>query len=322
MARPSLTSHTRATEEDWGESRILSDSKMGALTSAKARTKPRATKKSSLWQNFKVLPSVTFFFVTAMVGVVAYLYLQENHSRPDSPFAEPSSPVSQVVQTATNDLPPEPPEQAAQIINEEPIEPAPAIHASTLSNALENGVKPQPLALENALHQAQSSPSATPTVTPAAPATTTVAKKTATDKKKKVAAEKKTAADLARAKTLVATTQQASPPVAAAEKDLNLLTALVAHNSATPQAADGAEALLKRCSTLEPERQAQCRVKACSGTRAGEAACKSASSSTAPTSVAPMPAAAPVTKPVLQALPEPPPINPKVPALPDLSPVQ
>lgn len=316
MVKPSLTSRTRAMEEDWGESRILSDSKMGALTSAKARTKtkPIAKNKSNPRQGYKVTAAILFFFVTTVGGVVTYQYFQESHSHIDAPLAQSDPPVLQATQTASSDLPQEPTAQAAQIVNEEPIEPAPAVSASTLSNALENGITPQPLALENALRQVQSSSSSVPAVPPVTLATKTLAKKTATDKKTEDAAAKKPPADLARATTLAATTPQATPPVAAAEKDLNLLTALVAHNSATPQVENGAEALLKRCSTLEPERQAPCRMKACSGARASEAACKSVSTSTAPASMPPMPATAPVTQAASQALPEPPPTKPKVPA--------
>lgn len=307
IAKPSLSAPGQQAKEDWADSRILSNSKMGPLIaphSKKQQSGPATASPSS-----GLGPKLVFAVGgIAVVVIGAYFYLKDLGSTP----ARIETQETVVAAAAPIALPepvqaPEPvpvPEQPAQIVNEPlpaatiantapatPIAPTP----TSLTNALEAGVQPPPAALANAL-QGNSKPTN---------------KEMAAKKKADALASKKAGPALARpapvaqppatkVATAPAAAQTAAPaaaPVApltpaavavASEKDISLLAALVAHNNgntpkpgAEPAPAntarpveESAEALLRRCAALEPERQAPCRTKACAGARATEPACK------------------------------------------------
>lgn len=179
-------------------------------------------------------------------------------------------------------------------MNEPSSETAPPAASSAakpadLTQALEKDITPDASSLTKALH--------TPPAT-AAPAKKTKAEKLAEEKAKAAEEKKQKALALAakkaerRAQQEAATKNTPAVTAVAAEKDVSLLAAIVAHNTgvtppkvadagteASPSAAsasteESADALLKRCSTLAPEQQAACRIKACAGSRASQAVCK------------------------------------------------
>lgn len=372
LTRPTLTSPTDDAPGGWEDSRILSNSKMGPLTKsqpkkraspAENRSKAKANSSGFGWK------TVAAVGVLCVGSILAYQYVSElqHNARVAKANAEAATAAAALADANALALPPAPatPEpgegaplqlggtepavsQAAQIVNEPLPSPTPAAPvASTqtsdakLVTALENGVKPPPAALEKALQpSALTSPQAAAQPKEKPPSEKNAEALAA---KKPVAAQPKLPALLAVAKAPVA---PAVAPTVATEKDVSLLAALVAHNSAVaPKPAapastavpdansttadatqrvpdESADALLKRCAALEPERQGTCRVRACAGTRASEPACKAVASSS-PAPVAPAPVAAPAA-PAAQAAPSVPtlPTLPALPAIPLLAPAQ
>lgn len=290
FAKPSLSGTGKHEKEDWADSRILSNSKIGPLI-ASHNKKPQSgptTRSPSSGLGPKLVFAVGGI---AVVVVGAYFYLKDLGPAPAriatqetvvaaaAPIALPEAAPAPAPVPAPAPAPEPVLEQRAQIVNEPqpaatiastapatPIAPT----STSLTNALEAGVQPPPAALAKAL-QGNNAP--------------LTKKEMAAQKKadalalKKVKSTSASAAKVARTPAAVAV---------ASEKDINLLAALVAHNNgnAAKPAADAApanttrsveesaEALLRRCAALEPERQAQCRTKACAGARATEPACK------------------------------------------------
>ncbi len=243
---------------------------------------------------------------------------------------------------------------------------APEPSSTSLANALEAGVPPPPAALAKAL-QANNPPvnlSASQSGAPSASQAASTAQPVATNRAQALV---KPPASVAPAKPvaivplpvakIAATTPVAPAPVpaapaagaapmtpaavaAASDKDVNLLAALVAHNNSNPPkpasdasnstarpADESAEALLRRCASLEPERQAACRIKACAGTRAAEPVCKPvAHPATTTPAAAPAATPAPAVTPANGAgpltLPAALPALPALPALQGLAPAQ
>ena len=351
IAKPSLSGTGKHKKEDWADSRILSNSKMGPLIAShnKKQQSGPATGSPSSGLGPKLVFAVGGI---AVVAIGAYFYLKDLGPAPARIATQET-----VVATAASIALPEPApapepvlEQSAQIVNEPqpaatitsaapatPIAPT----STSLTNALEAGVQPPPAALAKAL-QGNNAP--------------LTKKKMATQKKADALALKKaksTSASAAKvpqppaAKVAAApaAAQTAAPAAArtpatvavASEKDINLLAALVAHNNgnAAKPAADAApantarpveesaEALLRRCAALEPERQAQCRTKACAGARATEPACKpvvpSGTAAPAPAQPAPVP---PATGDGTSSLPTSLPAVPTLPVIPGLTPTQ
>lgn len=234
-----------------------------------------------------------------------------------SPGASAAATATRVTQAALPAPPvsPMPAQEAAQIVNEQnlPVAPARASPESTMTAALEQGVKPAPAALQKAL---ESKPAAT--ARPTAKSQTVAAKSpTVMDRAEK--AERTGAAKKAAAENKARTMD-----TAAADKDVNLLAAVIAHeknntqgsaplakntantrstaktsNAAVAQAsekparppatgnrdvvargaAEPTDSLLKRCSSLGFLEGQLCRMRICSGQWDTDMACKATLSS-------------------------------------------
>ena len=379
LTRPTLSKQNADANDGWEDSRILSNSKMGPLgkTPPKKRLSPAENRAKAQAQSsgfgWKTVLAVGLVCVGSYV---AYQYVLEvqynarvaraNANAAASAAAALAAAQAQATQAAIaqpTDAAPvvmadaEPAAgQAAQIVNEPtPPASAPAATPTPLTTALENGVKPPPDTLQKAL--LPSTAAATPVSAQAAAtqpkektaaekaADTRTAKAAAADAqaqaKAQAAAQTKSLGAPAKAPTTATVTTPTTPPAVAAEKDVNLLAALVTHNSlnapkpttaAAPSATapadaaqrvseESAESLLKRCAALESERQSACRAKACTGTRATEPACKTiTAASLAPAAPTPAPAAAPTATPAPTPAPaaQLAPTLPATPALPTL----
>lgn len=198
--------------------------------------------------------------------------------------AESATPVTPLVPAPVTPAPAA--AEAAQIINEAPA----ATNSAKLTEALEEGVKPPKAALQKALEVKSPATSAAATV--AAP---------------KVAAEpaapRATAPAVAKATPPVATAL--NKPTSEADKDINLIAALLTHNNTTvaptakptaanteakkpnatasadkpllmaaAPAAQSTETLLKQCAELGFIEREVCKMKTCSNLWSTDAACK------------------------------------------------
>lgn len=308
MAKPSL-SGSGQHKNDGADSRILSNSKMGPLIAPYNKKQPFAPGTASPFSGLG--PKLAFALSGIAVMVIgAYLYIQDRG--PTSDRTATQEPVVAVAAPIALPVPaPEPVlEQPAQIVNEpQPSAPVPEPSPAKLANALEAGVQPPPAALANAL-QANSSPTKNE-IAAQKKADALASKKAASASVRPAAVAQPPAANVAAAQALApaAAPKATMTPAAvavASEKDIKLLAALVAHNnSSAPNPAsdtahanaarpveESAESLLRRCATLEPDRQAPCRAKVCTGARVNEPACKP---------VVQPGTAAPVTAPVAPA---------------------
>ena len=301
-SRPTLASPA-AAPYDWEDSRILSNSDMGALTRNNPSKKiplsadnKAPAKANASGTGLKTVAAVSVLCVGSFF-VGQYVSERRHDARVAKEQANPAAaariaatplalpPVSATAEPG--DAPPvvlvgtaQTPAETAQTINT-PLSqtvPTPAAQAQApaptsngkLITTPESGVKPPPATLEKALQ----------------PSNVAVNPQDSTPATAKIQQPKP------RAKPPVAVTKAPVPSTVATEKDINLLAALVAHNnanaskpsapSANANATDAsqrvpeesADALLKRCAALKPERQAACRLNACSGARASDPVCK------------------------------------------------
>lgn len=307
-SRPTLASSAAAAS--WEDSRILSNSDMGALTRNNPSKKipisadNRAKAKPSVFgTGLKTLATVSVLCVGSFL-VGQYVSERRHDARVAKEQANPAATTPRVAVTPLalppvsapaepGDAPPvvlvgtaQTPAETVQTINE-PLSqtvptPAPAapaqVPATTTNGKLtttpENGVRPPPATLEKALQ-----PSAVAIPQNSAPVTAKIQQAKASTKPP------------------VAVAKATVPSTMATEKDINLLAALVAHNNANaskpfaPNAdtnatdaaqrvpEESADSLLKRCTALRPERQAACRLNACSGARVSDPACKTTATS-------------------------------------------
>lgn len=230
-ARPTLLSKPRLiplAKADTGEQSILSSSKMGGLGN-----KPRsAPPKRSGLKLFAVLG------ISAAAALFGYQYLSSSPSGSiqasvaDSTAAKtlvasaaPASALPGVASPAVAEpaappllalaVPAEMAPGAAQIVNEShlPTATPPASGEAKLTAALEEGVKPPAVALEKA-RESKVAEQAPPKV-----------RASTKSEKASVVAEKKAAAA-----SKIQTTNAQKAASDASEKDVNLLTALLAHN--------------------------------------------------------------------------------------------
>jgi hypothetical protein len=230
---------------------------------------------------------------------------------PDASTAATANAATQAALPAS----PIPAQEAAQIVNEQnvTVPPAPASPESTMTAALEQGVKPAPAALQKAL-ESKPVTAARPAAKPQIVATKSPTVMDKAEKPERTGAEKKAAADN-KARTM---------DTAAADKDVNLLAAVIAHeknstqssaplpkstastrstaktsNAAVAQApeksarppatsnrdvvarsaAEPTDSLLKRCSSLGFLEGQLCRLRICSGQWETDMACKATLSS-------------------------------------------
>jgi hypothetical protein len=273
MGQPALTP---LADDDESNGRILSGIKAGPLSNAKrnnARTSP----------TFKVLAALSLASVAAFFG---YQYLSgtatQNLLATETKSSSVKAAKAQNPMIEEQATPPPtaaaPPQEAAQIVNEPDIAKTapPANSEEKLTAALEEGVKPPKATIQKALDNKQT------------------AKSQATQK----------------VVATTSTTEKKPTPVASKDKDVNLLAAIIAHNTAPPARAEvkqlvatktsapaiakpvsettsidpnlavansntqSTEAQLKKCNELGFFDREVCRMKTCSNQWDTNAACK------------------------------------------------
>lgn len=277
--RPSLMSASDTPGSD--EVRILnsiSDGKTGARASATGG-KAKSGRKTAIVAALLLLigaAAVAVFYASAPSGEPVSAAMQDRPAAQLVAAADPSPPVTTPSAVAAPALAADAPKTDAAVITDTapaPAAEAPARSQDQLTSALEEGVKPPPAALKNALE-----------AKPEKPAKHAAAHD---DKKKKTAkADPKTDSDVDLIKALVARSAEVDKKRAAREPTASQKLAQSDAGQASKPAAgrnvdvverngsESTESLLQRCRALGLVEGEFCRWRICSGRWDSDPACK------------------------------------------------